>query len=182
MSAETGRYRLPSHGNGHRHFRRHAVPRTTGREGLGRPFHYEIDIATDNGTIDVVTILDTFMTVCCKTYDQHTRYFHGQIASFSYLGAIDLAGGQNRHRYRAVLRPKLWSLTRRADCRIFQNLTAPQIIQKVLDDDGLAGDDFKLSLHEHLHARTYCVQYRETDFNFVSRLMEEEGIYYFFEH
>ncbi len=81
-----------------------------------------------------------------------------------------------------MLRPKLWSLTRRADCRIFQNLSASEIVKQVLDDDGLASNDYKLTLTSTCPTRVYCVQYRETDFNFVSRLMEEEGIYYFFQH
>jgi type VI secretion system secreted protein VgrG len=157
--------------------------RMSGREELGQAFSFEVEFAVENGDLDLMSVLDSSITVCCKTYDNHTRYFRGQIASFSYLGAIDLGGGDNRHRYRAALRPKLWSLTRRADCRIFQQFTAPDIIQKVFEAAGFAaGDDFKLSLQGTYQQRTYCVQYRETDFNFVHRLMEEEGIYYFFQY
>ena len=79
-----------------------------------------------------------------------------------------------------TVRSWLWFLTRTADCRIFQEKTVPDIIKEVFADhpmavfeDGLTGD---------VRQREYCVQYRETDFDFVSRLMEEEGIYYYFEH
>ena len=76
--------------------------------------------------------------------------------------------------------PWLWFLTRTADCRIFQNKKVPDIIQKIFKD--LGSPDFKLRLYGDFATRDYCVQYRETDFNFVSRLMEEEGICYYFEH
>jgi type VI secretion system secreted protein VgrG len=79
-----------------------------------------------------------------------------------------------------VLRPWLWFLTRTSNCRIFQDLSVPEIIKKVFEANGFS--DFKLDLTSSYKPRNYCVQYRETDFNFVSRLMEEEGIFYFFEH
>src|SRR5260370_34637945 len=74
----------------------------------------------------------------------------------------------------------LWFLKRTADCRIFQNKNVPDIIQKIFGDLGF--QDFKLRLYGTFAPRDYCVQYRESDFNFVSRLMEEEGIYYYFSH
>src|SRR5260370_19330466 len=76
--------------------------------------------------------------------------------------------------------PWLWFLTRTADSRIFQNKTVPDIIEKIFSD--LKFKDFELHLYGDFTPRDYCVQYRETDFNFVSRLMEEEGIYYYFNH
>jgi type VI secretion system secreted protein VgrG len=76
--------------------------------------------------------------------------------------------------------PWLWFLTRTSDCRIFQNKTVPDIIEKIFSD--LKFKDYQLRLYGNFAPRDYCVQYRETDFNFVSRLMEEEGIYYFFKH
>ncbi|HEV2319247.1 MAG TPA: type VI secretion system tip protein TssI/VgrG, partial [Verrucomicrobiae bacterium] len=82
--------------------------------------------------------------------------------------------------YRATLSPWLWLLTRTSDCRIFQNQKVPDIIESIFKDQGF--NDYKLKLSAGYSPREYCVQYRETDFNFVSRLMEEEGIYYFFQH
>ena len=106
-----------------------------------------------------------------------TRHFSGICAEFSQ-GSTD----ENFTAFRAVVVPKLWLLTRRARSRIFQQITVPQILEKVLKE--LLGGEGELSfqLEGHYEPRDYCVQYRETDFNFVSRLMEEEGIFYFFKH
>ena len=107
--------------------------------------------------------------------NNQTRYFHGHVASFSQpekRGEL--------HHYSAVLRPWFWLLTSTSDCRIFQKMTARDIIKQVFRDRGFS--DFSESLSGTYREREYCVQYRETDFNFVSRLMEEEGIYYYFKH
>ena len=77
--------------------------------------------------------------------------------------------------------PKLWETTRRSDCRIFQSLTTDAILKKVLDEAGLAGK-YRMSLTKSYPVREYCTQYRETDYAFLCRLMEEEGIFYFFTH
>ena len=83
-------------------------------------------------------------------------------------------------RYSAVVHPWLWFLTRTTDCRIFQEMTVPDIVKKVFGDHPDA--DFKFELTGSYRKWTYCVQYRETDFNFVSRLLEEEGIYFYTRH
>ncbi len=84
-------------------------------------------------------------------------------------------------RYHASVRPWLWALTRTADCRIFQDQNVRQIIETVFADHAAIAD-FRFKLHKSYRTRTYCVQYRETDFDFVARLCEEEGIYWYFEH
>ncbi|MEI9971810.1 MAG: type VI secretion system tip protein TssI/VgrG [Ignavibacteriota bacterium] len=76
--------------------------------------------------------------------------------------------------------PKLWFLSLDADCKIFQNLTVQAIIEQVLQDKGVT--DFSFRLNGTYTARDYCVQYRESSLDFISRLLEEEGIFYFFEH
>ena len=76
--------------------------------------------------------------------------------------------------------PWLWFLTRTSDCRIFQEKTVPDIIKEIFRDHGFT--DFEERLSGSYRTWVYCVQYRETDFNFVSRLMEQEGIYYYFKH
>ncbi|MCK5905633.1 MAG: type VI secretion system tip protein VgrG, partial [Gammaproteobacteria bacterium] len=103
------------------------------------------------------------------------RVFNGYISSFS----------QDSHdgtyaRYQATIHPWFWFLTRSSDCRIFQNKTVPEIIRKVCSDLGFTDISDKLS--GEYRQWEYCVQYRETNFNFLSRLMEQEGIYYFFSH
>ena len=103
------------------------------------------------------------------------RYWNGFVNRFSQG-----AQSQRFTTYRAEMVPWLWFLTKTADCRIFQKKTVPDIIKKIFAD--LKFKDIELRLYGSFRQREYCVQYRETDFNFVSRLMEEEGIYYFFEH
>src|SRR5947209_20026457 len=76
--------------------------------------------------------------------------------------------------------PWLWFLTHYHDCRIFQNKSVPDIVQQVFNDRGYS--HFKLNLNGTYPVRDYCVQYRESDLDFVSRLLEHEGIFYYFEH
>ncbi len=103
------------------------------------------------------------------------RYFHGIVARCSQgAGAGQFAS------YQVTLRPWLWLLTRTSDCRIFQNQKVPDIIKQVFRDLGFS--DFEDALSRSYREWEYCVQYRETSFDFVSRLMEQEGIYYWFRH
>jgi type VI secretion system secreted protein VgrG len=108
--------------------------------------------------------------------DGQTRHFCGYVTRFGI--------GPNQGRwygYQATVRPWLWFLTRTADCRIFQEQTVREIVESVLSDHGpIASHEFKLV--RSYRKRSYCVQYRETDFNFVARLLEDEGIYWYFEH
>jgi len=146
-----------------------------GHEELARISEYHLDLLSDNGDIDVDAILGKNVTIKLGLPDDSTRYFNGFVTRFSQ--------GQVHGRYftySATVHPWLWFLTRTADCRIFQEMTVPDIIKKVFADHGTA--DFKLELTSTYRKWTYCVQYRETDFNFVSRLMEQEGIYYYFRH
>lgn len=82
--------------------------------------------------------------------------------------------------YRAIMVPAMWFLTQRNNCRIFHELETSDIVEKVLRDAGI--EDFEFNLSNQYTPREYCVQYRETDFNFVSRLLEEDGIFYYFKH
>ena len=147
----------------------------TGRESLGRPFVYDLVLVSEDGPIPIDDLLGKTVTAALPTISDGTRYFHGCVTSFSQAGMLG-----RFHHYLATVRPWLWFLTRTSDCRIFQNMTAPDIIKQVFRDRGFS--DFQESLSGTYRQREYCVQYRETDFNFVSRLMEEEGIYYYFKH
>ncbi len=146
-----------------------------GHEELGRISEYHLDLLSDNGEVDVDGILGKNVTIKLALPDDSTRFFNGFVTRFSQ-GQLH---GRYYH-YSATVHPWLWFLTRTADCRIFQEMTVPDIIKKVFADHGTA--DFKLELTSSYRKWTYCVQYRETDFNFVSRLMEHEGIYYYFRH
>jgi type VI secretion system secreted protein VgrG len=144
-------------------------------EELGRLFHFDLELLSEQREIKFEGIVGQNATVRLTLPDGKTRYFNGFVSRFAQMPDQDHAAC-----YRATLVPWLWFLTRLADCRIFQEMTAPEIVQQVFRDQNFT--DFKLSLSGNYRKRDFCVQYRETDFNFVSRLMEAEGIYYFFEH
>jgi type VI secretion system secreted protein VgrG len=147
----------------------------TGVETISQLFHFDLDLLSENDSINFHDIVGKNVTLRILDAEGEERYWNGYISRFSQ-------GPQSRKltSYRAQMTPWLWFLTRTSDCRIFQNKKAPDIIQKIFNDLGF--QDFELRLYGSYTARDYCVQYRETDFNFVSRLMEEEGIYYYFQH
>ena len=151
------------------------LQRMTAREELSRPGVFEIDLLSEQGDIDANKILGQKVTVKLKLSAGNFRYFNGFVTRFQQSGTQG-----KRHLYHASVRPWLWFLTRTADCRIFQDKTVPDIVQQVFADHQVA--DVKVALTGSYRPHSYCVQYRETDFNFVSRLMEQEGIYYFFTH
>jgi type VI secretion system secreted protein VgrG len=146
------------------------------REEMGRLSEYQLDLLSTHVDINPDDILGQNVTVKLALPDDSTRHFNGYVTRFS-------TGGKSYgryYRYSAVVRPWLWFLTRTSDCRIFQDLTVPDIVKQVFADHSTA--DFKFELTGTYRKWTYCVQYRETDFNFVSRLLEEEGIYYYVRH
>ncbi|MDP2086425.1 MAG: type VI secretion system tip protein TssI/VgrG, partial [Gemmobacter sp.] len=104
------------------------------------------------------------------------RQFHGLCVQAEYIGTH-----QGMARFVMEVRPRFWFLTRQADCKVFQGKTTSAIVQEVTQEDGFSSN-LKLTLSASYDPRPYCIQYRETDFAFISRLMEEEGIYYYFTH
>jgi type VI secretion system secreted protein VgrG len=151
------------------------LQRFSGFEQLSGLFEFTLDVLSTNKNIVAKDLLGTSLTVSVSLQDKTTRYFNGVAVRFSHTGGnLDLTS------YRITLRPWLWFLTRAADCRIFQEKAAPDIILSVFRDLGFS--DFTNSLSGTYNPRDYCVQYRETSFDFVSRLMEAEGIYYYFTH
>lgn len=146
-----------------------------GGEELGRLFDYELQLTSSDAAIDLNQLLGKPMSLSLQLDGQGQRHFHGIVARCSQ----NIDRGQYAS-YQVTLRPWLWLLTRTSDCRIFQNLSIPQIIKQVFRDLGFS--DFEDRLSRPYREWEYCVQYRETSFDFVSRLMEQEGIYYYFRH
>jgi type VI secretion system secreted protein VgrG len=155
----------------------------SGQEGISQLFHFEFDFVVDNKKLTSPLAFDKIIgePLCARfvqggdgdaTRPKETRYFNGIVAEFSQ-GATD----EFFTAFRAIVVPKIWLLTRKAQSRIFQQITVPDILKKVL-----SGFDVHYEIEGKFEPRDYCVQYRETDFNFASRLMEEEGIFYFFKH
>jgi type VI secretion system secreted protein VgrG len=148
-------------------------------EALGRMYTYRLDLLSTKGDIKIADVLGTSMTVVLDLPEGGERYFNGIVTRFAYRGWRD-----GKASYEAVLHPALWLLTRSSNCRIFQEQSAIDIVKAVCGDavyGGLIALDVD-SLAATPVARTYCVQYRESDFNFVCRLLEEEGIYFYFTH
>ena len=153
----------------------------SGTEGISHLFHFDLNLLSENHDIAFDGIVGKNVTLSIILADGSKRYFNGIISGFSH----ERSGGESESdlflsSYSAKMVPWLWLLTQTADSRIFQNLSVPDIIEKIFSEKGLL--DYRISLHGTYEKRDYCVQYRETDFNFVSRLMEDEGICYFFEH
>ena len=147
----------------------------TGTEGISQLFRFHLDMASTNFNISFDDIVGKNVTVKVKLLDDSHRYFNGHISRFAQLPVE----GHLAH-YEAEMVPWFWFLTRTADCQIFQEKAVGDIIEEVFSDLGFS--DYKLSLQKPHPTRVYCVQYRETAANFVMRLMEEEGIFYYFKH
>src|SRR5688500_933350 len=147
-----------------------------GREEMSRLFHFQLHMISDNNAIEASEIVGKNVTFSVAKQDDSPRHFNGFVSRFT-AGDEDVEGRRN---YRAEVVPRLWFLTRNSDCRIFQNKRVPEIVEQIFSDRGF--NDFKMKAGGSHPKREYCVQYRETDFNFVSRLMEEEGMFYFFQH
>ena len=146
-------------------------------EALSQTFEFNLDVISAERAIKFEDIVGQNVTIRLNLPDEETRYFNGFISRFEQAAPDPEA---SFFEYRATMVPWLWFLTRTADCRIFQEKTVPDIIEAVFADLGFT--DFEKRLSASYRKWGYCVQYRETDFNFISRLMEQEGIYYFFKH
>jgi|HubBroStandDraft_6_1064221.scaffolds.fasta_scaffold10929_5 type VI secretion system secreted protein VgrG len=146
-----------------------------GQEAISRLFSFDLDLVSEDPSINYEDIVGQAVTVSLMLADASPRYWNGFVSRFVQAGR-----DSNVSVYQATIVPWLWFLDQTTDCRIFQNKTAPDIIKQIFQEYGYR--DFTLRLYGDFVKRDYCVQYRESDFNFVSRLMEEEGIFYFFEH
>jgi type VI secretion system secreted protein VgrG len=147
----------------------------TGNEGISELFSFELDLlAEDSSKVKFDKLLGQPITVTLNLpgEEEEERYFNGVCRWVS-----EGARGDTFTSYRMEIVPKLWFLTRTKRSRIFQHMTVPDILKKVFEKLDVAPE-----IKGDFHPRDFCVQYRETDFNFASRLMEEEGIFYFFKH
>ncbi len=147
----------------------------SGHEAISRLFRFQLDLLTEQGPIAFADIIGKSVTIAITQSDDTKRYFNGIVSRFMASGA-----DTTFMYYKMEVVPWTWKLTRYADCKIFHNKSVSDIIQQVFEDRGVT--DFKLSLTATYSPIEYCVQYRETDFNFISRLMEQFGIFYFFQH
>lgn len=152
------------------------VERFSGVEGISELFRYDVDLLAVAGTsIDSKDIVG--QKVCLSIAADSSgkeRYFNGIVASFETAG-----GDAELNSYRAVMVPKLWLLTLNVNTRVFQDKTVLDVIKAVLSPYGISPKEDTSANYQKLE---YCTQYRETDFDFISRLMEQFGILYYFNH
>ena len=152
------------------------VVRFQGTEGLSQLFQFSFDLLSTDPDIDFAKVVNKPATFTMMRQGEPTPV-NGIVTEFAQAGRT-----KEHIQYRATLQPTLWRLSLSYQSRIFQEMTVEEILRNVLEEDGLTGSDFRFALSGSYAPREYCVQYQETDLNFVRRLMEFEGIYFFFEH
>jgi type VI secretion system secreted protein VgrG len=151
-----------------------------GHEAISSMFSFNLDLISQKPEQVVFDqIIGKQVSIAVRLADDSLRFFNGFVSRIAQVGRD--TGSQHRFtHYHVEVVPWLWFLSKVADCRIFQDKTVPEIVNQIFDDMGFT--DFQMNLSRTYTKWDYCVQYRESDFQFVSRLMEEEGIFYFFEH
>ena len=152
--------------------------RLTGSDQFSQCFRYELTLQSADPEIISDELLGQAITVKVarsQSEDEEPRFFHGLVDQFRYRGNEE--GGS--FQYQLILRPAFWFQSKTMDNRIFQKMTVPDIVSKVMDDAGMS--DYRLELKGNYPEREYCVQYGESNLDFVQRLLEHEGIFYYFE-
>jgi len=157
----------------------------SGTEQISGLSSFTVQLKSKKPTITAEQTLGQNVTIYLELDDKKSRFFNGYITRWSgvheFVESVQGQASTKSYMYEAVVQPWLWFLTRQSNSRIFQKKTVPDILRDVFGKiGGLAS--FKIELSRTYPEWDYCCQYRESDFNFVSRLMEQEGIYYWFEH
>jgi type VI secretion system secreted protein VgrG len=148
-----------------------------GNERLSSLFEFRVELVSSSASLDLKSLLGKSLSMQVQLEAGGDRYLDGQVVSFEFCGRE--TSTSRSYIYAATLRPWLWYLTLNSDCRIFQDMTVVEIVQQVLAKYGFP---VQTRLAATYRQWSYCVQYQESDFAFVSRLMEHEGIYYYFKH
>jgi type VI secretion system secreted protein VgrG len=154
-----------------------AAGKTHGTEGVSELFRFKLDLLAEK-PVPFEGLLGEKVTVTLNAPGSPVRYFSGIICRLIQEGRVQAADEKTTFiRYQAELVPRFWFLTKNVQSRIFQHLSVPDILKQVLQSLDVSYD-----IRGDFAARDFCVQYRESDGDFASRLMEEEGIFYYFEH
>ncbi len=152
------------------------VTRYRGTEGLCQFYRFEVELVCYEQDLDISKVVGVQATFEISSRFGE-RVFHGIVTRFENIGASN-----DWSLYRAELMPSHWLLTHRSDCRIFQDKSVKDIVGAVMTAAGIPTNRYRFDVERQPTARPYCVQYRETDWNFIARLLEEEGIWWRFEH
>jgi len=150
------------------------VEHLTGREELGTPFKYEVSLLCKSPSLDLSKFIGDTVTVTMLA-ENGKRYFNGYVTRAALVSTFD-----RNARYHLTLRPWFWIMSPRTNNRIFSHKTVPQIAKILFGEHGFT--DFDDTLGSGYKEKDFVVQYRESDFAFISRLFEKAGIYYYFKH
>lgn len=153
----------------------HAIA-LTAHEQVSRPFEIDLTVISDDPTLDPDQLLHQPVSIICRRARGLDRHFSGLVSRVDTLGTAQ----RDRWRYRLVVVPRLWFLSQTVDCRIFQQMTALEILSRLFSEQGVEPVDFRI--FSPPRTRTYTTQFNETNLDFVHRLLQESGYFYFFEH
>jgi type VI secretion system secreted protein VgrG len=148
-----------------------------GKETFNKPYEFEIELISDTANLNLNELLGAEAVLAAADQSGGIRYVHGLIRRMEQCNTAI----RYTH-YKCLLVPRLWFLSKISDNRIFQHMSVPEIITKLLQEQGFTPESFALILSYNYEEREYCVQYGESDLHFITRLCEEEGIYFYFEH
>jgi len=149
-----------------------------GTESISSLYRFDLELISENAELDFDQVIGKPGLITFYNNDREVdRYIHGVVNRFSQSRQ-----GRRFTTYHIELVPVIWNLSCRSDVRIFQGKTVKEILAQVLEGASIPPESYSFALQGHYDAREYCVQYRESDLDFISRLMEDEGIFYFFEH
>lgn len=167
-----------------------SVARLQGHEGLSELYELNIELVSEDGDIEFDEVVGQGCVITINPPEHTTgdggvftgevtepRYIHGVVSHFEIADQ-----GSRYTTYYAQVVPKIWVMQHRYNCRIYQEVSVQDIILQLFNELGLEGDEYRWDCNGSYSPIEYCVQYRESEFNFISRLMEEEGIFYYFEH
>ncbi len=147
-----------------------------GKESISNPFEFKVILATKNDLLTAAQFMGKSGLLTFVAHE-HNELLHGDIARFRQHGQQG-----DFLLYQVTLVPHFWFLKHRHNHRIFQEQSVPQIIKTIFHEAGISPDHFELRLSREYSPQEYCVQYAESEFDFISRLMEEHGLHYHFEH
>lgn len=154
-----------------------AVYAFRGREAVSEPYEFTLDLAHRDASVDLAGCIGAPALLTILDRSGVPRLVHGLVREMRQWKR-----GNVFSRYQCVVVPRVWFLDQNQNHRIFQNQSVPNIITKILEEQGFATETFAFKCFHRYEPREYCVQYAESDLYFLSRLCEEEGIYYYFEH
>ena len=154
--------------------------RLSAEESINEPFKFKVEAVSQLGVFSPQDVLNKPACVIIQDTDGPVRYFHGIVRDVRMNGEVRGKDSVDAfHACTMTLVPRLWFLRQTHDCRIYQNKSVKDIVTSVFGDAGLS--DFSISVDDTA-SRPYTVQFNETDYDFILRLMEQEGWYYYFEH